>query len=390
MLESIKRQVDPLMKEAVSLVGRSRNLWQSFPEPPRQRQFEGIIIGFIRDQEEELRQLEEYMNIISDEFMRMTQSYGGAPEERHLAPKPRISWTKSESLEYLKVTRIKDSTTPSRTFQIQSGPVVDWAFFTQHGLVDEFFQNINRDAFSGPHWVNLFQINEPVYRESTREFFASFEFKDNSSRTNPVGLYSEDFASDDQNRWTLQNALTVKKESDWKGFWPNIGNGGFVVGSTVVKKIRDPRVRLAHHFLAMTISGPNSSTQRITAIDMFYLYCIYAEGVVCNILYWLAKYLKRARDMSVLCGGVFVTRIARSFGLLSMEMVDALSIEPKARTFTKKSLITIGVIMELDWGNCYWPTTQGFGDDDKEEEDVEAKEPARAYRDISRGDWQER
>ncbi|GKC71215.1 hypothetical protein Tco_1117098, partial [Tanacetum coccineum] len=75
-----------------------------------------------------------------------------------------------------------------------------------------------------------------------------------------------------------------------------------------------------------------------------------AEGVVCHISYWLACYLRRAGDMIMLCGGMFVTRIAWSFRLLSREMVDSLSVEPWVRTFTKKSLITMGIIMELDGG----------------------------------------
>nr|GEY08995.1 zinc finger, CCHC-type [Tanacetum cinerariifolium] len=151
----------------------------------------------------------------------------------------------------------------------------------------------------------------------------------------------------------------------------------FVVGSMSVTKIIDPKVRLAHRCISTTISSRKELTQRITTIDMFYLYCIYAEGVVCHISYWLARYLRRAKDMNVLCGGMFVTRISWSFVLLSREMVDALSVEPRARTFIKKSLITMGIIMELDLGTCCWPTVQGTGEDDEIEE--EADDHARAY-----------
>ncbi|GJX23420.1 hypothetical protein Tco_0227865 [Tanacetum coccineum] len=147
-----------------------------------------------------------------------------------------------------------------------------------------------------------------------------------------VELYLEDFAFDDGNIWILQNSLTVKRE---------------------MNKIRDPRVRLAHRCLTMTISGRTSSTQR------------------------LARYLKRARTMSVLCGGMFMTRITRSFGLLSREMVDALSIELRAQTFTKKSLISMGIIMKLDGGNCFWPATQGVGDDDDDDEKRKSESPLR-------------
>ncbi|GJW64793.1 hypothetical protein Tco_0116677 [Tanacetum coccineum] len=117
---------------------------------------------------------------------------------------------------------------------IQSGPVVDWAFFAQHGGKSKT--------------MSLLELG---WR---------------------VGLYSEDFASDDRNRWTLQNSLSVKRERDWKGFWPNIRNGGFIIRATVVNNIKDPRVFLDHRCLTTTISARNTSNQRITTIDMFYLY----------------------------------------------------------------------------------------------------------------------
>ncbi|GKA96324.1 hypothetical protein Tco_0818419 [Tanacetum coccineum] len=41
------------------------------PKPSRQKQFEGIILNFMRDQEDELRQLEKYMDEIDDEFMHL-------------------------------------------------------------------------------------------------------------------------------------------------------------------------------------------------------------------------------------------------------------------------------------------------------------------------------
>nr|GEV94636.1 hypothetical protein [Tanacetum cinerariifolium] len=82
--------------------------------------------------------------------------------------------------------------------------------------------------------------------------------------------------------------------------------------------------------------------------------------VICNFPYWLARDLRIARDINILCGGTFVTRIAWSFGLISSVMVDALSVEPRARTFTKKSLVTIEIVMELDGGTYCWPATRGI------------------------------
>ncbi|GJZ44295.1 hypothetical protein Tco_0591550 [Tanacetum coccineum] len=139
---------------------------------------------------------------------------------------------------------------------------------------------------------------------------------------------------DDSTKRNLQGVLTLRVEDDWKGYWPSIGDGKFVVRATIAKKIRDPIIRLA-------------------------------------------RYLKRARDISVLCGRMFMTKIAQSFVLLSKEMVDTLSMDPRAQTFTKKSLIAIDVVMELDEGNYCWQAVQGVGEDDEMEE--EAEEPVGAY-----------
>ncbi|GJX66937.1 hypothetical protein Tco_0302664, partial [Tanacetum coccineum] len=76
-LEAMECQVDLLMKEAISLVEKSENLcrivskkiWQSFPRPSRQKEFEGLMTNFILDQEEKVRQLEEYISIIGNEFI---------------------------------------------------------------------------------------------------------------------------------------------------------------------------------------------------------------------------------------------------------------------------------------------------------------------------------
>ncbi|GJX42318.1 hypothetical protein Tco_0257308 [Tanacetum coccineum] len=132
-------------------------------------------------------------------------------------------------------------------------------------------------------------------------------------------------------------------------------------------------VKLAHRFIATTISGRKESTNRVTEIDLYYLYCIYTEGVVCNILYWLDRYLKSVRDKSLIHGRMFVTRIAQSFGLLTNEMRDALSVEPPPHIFKKKSLIAMGVIMELQNKISVWPVTRAAVEDDEAKEEAKGE-----------------
>ncbi|GJT59792.1 hypothetical protein Tco_1003325 [Tanacetum coccineum] len=85
-----------------------------------------------------------------------------------------------------------------------------------------------------------------------------------------------------------------------------------------------------------------------------------------------------------------MTKISRSLGILTREMIDALNVEPWAHVFKKKSLITMSIVMELDGGTCYWPTTCGVGEDDEAEEAAEegAGGSSDVYRNMSTGDWQ--
>ncbi|GKA43316.1 hypothetical protein Tco_0736040, partial [Tanacetum coccineum] len=127
--------------------------------------------------------------------------------------------------------------------------VIDWDFLANLGLARNFFDSINTDAFTG----------RPFRLASIRS--------------------------------GLSRGETVKADHELLLFWPKIGDDEFFIGGTAVKKVRDPRVRLAHRCIATTISGRKESTHRITAIDLFFLRCIYAKGVTCNIPYWLARYL---------------------------------------------------------------------------------------------------
>ncbi|GJY13767.1 hypothetical protein Tco_0383076 [Tanacetum coccineum] len=50
----------------------SNEMYQIPPEPSRQEEFEHIVMNFILDQEERVKQLEEYMRVIMDDFMQLS------------------------------------------------------------------------------------------------------------------------------------------------------------------------------------------------------------------------------------------------------------------------------------------------------------------------------
>ncbi|GJS81734.1 zinc finger, CCHC-type containing protein [Tanacetum coccineum] len=111
-----------------------------------------------------------------------------------------------------------------------------------------------------------------------------------------VGLYTKRKYREHVTLNGLSRAETVKASHLLMEFWPSIGDGGFNVGNTKVESIKDPKVKLAHRCIATTISGRKESTNRVTKIDLYYLYCIYTEGVVYNIPYWLEKYLRTVKE----------------------------------------------------------------------------------------------
>ncbi|GJZ86705.1 hypothetical protein Tco_0658315 [Tanacetum coccineum] len=80
LLGIMEYKVDALMMDAISLVGRnddvfritSNEMHQLPPKPSRQEEFEHIVTNFIFDQEERVKQLEEYMEVIKNDFMQLS------------------------------------------------------------------------------------------------------------------------------------------------------------------------------------------------------------------------------------------------------------------------------------------------------------------------------
>ena len=138
----------------------------------------------------------------------------------------------------------------------------------------------------------------------------------------------------------LLNGETVRNDMTCALFWPNIGDGAYS-STTGATFLRDPRVRLTHMCITYSLSGRHGSTHRITASDLFFLYTIYSQDVYCNIPFWVASYLQggvREKEGDKIYGGMFVTRLARSYGILKLEIMGYLSVGNTCRVVKAKSL----------------------------------------------------
>nr|GEU82230.1 hypothetical protein [Tanacetum cinerariifolium] len=81
------------------------------------------------------------------------------------------------------------------------------------------------------------------------------------------------------------------------------------------------------------------------------------------------------KDKNLICGGMLITKIARSFRLLTNEFRNALNIKPPPHVFKKKSLIATGVIMELKNRMCAWLAVRAM-EEEEDEDDNEGDEAA--------------
>ncbi|GJV28920.1 putative reverse transcriptase domain-containing protein [Tanacetum coccineum] len=80
LLGVMECKVDMLMKNAISLIGRSKDvcgmtsdiMHQLPPKTSRWEAFQDLLMNFIFDQEEKVKQLEEYMSVIGSDFMELS------------------------------------------------------------------------------------------------------------------------------------------------------------------------------------------------------------------------------------------------------------------------------------------------------------------------------
>ncbi|GKA93051.1 zinc finger, CCHC-type containing protein [Tanacetum coccineum] len=226
-------------------------------EIQHQEAFEGLVLDFILDQDDKIRQLEEYMGRIRDEYMQLSLNVCEILKEE----------IRTREYEHDRPKKIQKITRYPDTKSVES--------------------------YKGDTYlVSSNQERSPSIRDRL------------SSKLLFVGY--------------------VRKEVILHTFWPSIGDDEFVTRRMKARSIRDPRVKSAHRCIATTIAGRKDSTNQITINDLFFLYCIYAPNVYCNIPFWLCQYLNSSGDGELICEGMYVTRLARCFGILTPAMIGAL------------------------------------------------------------------
>ncbi|GJY35549.1 zinc finger, CCHC-type containing protein [Tanacetum coccineum] len=265
LLGIMEHKVDTHMKDAISLIGRSESvfwmttneMYQPPPKPSRQEKFEHIVMNFILDQEERVEQLKEYMNVIIGDFMKLSLEFTRRLKDKIREEGGRLrkikKITKYPKQEVSNPRAIEVNLLPPKEYQLRKkfkclrySRVVCTKCSTIPLLDAAFTLGTSSIGISSPAKVLL----KPSLSPSTK----TLSLAPNRYDPNHLGV-----------RFRLggeQKEISLL-ELGW-------------------------RIDL--------YSERKESTHRVTEIDLFYLYCIYSDEVVCNIPYWLAKYMVVEED----------------------------------------------------------------------------------------------
>ncbi|GJZ23468.1 hypothetical protein Tco_0560927 [Tanacetum coccineum] len=260
LLGIMKRKVHTLMKDVISLMGRSESvfwmtnneMYQPPPKPLRQEEFEHIVLNFILDQEERVKQLEEYMKVIIGDFMKLSLEFTrrelGALEVNPLPPKEYQLRKKFECSRYLRVVCTKCATMLFLGTALTPGTsLIEISSPTKVLLKPSLSPSTKtlssaRNGYDPNHLGVRFRLGGEQKEISLLKLGWI------------IGLYSEGQSRENATLSGLRKGVTVKANNLLLGFWPTIGDDGFNVGNTKVIAIRDPRVELAHRCIATTIA----------------------------------------------------------------------------------------------------------------------------------------
>ncbi|GJT88538.1 hypothetical protein Tco_1070255 [Tanacetum coccineum] len=306
----------------------SNEMYQLPPKPSRQEEFEYIVTNFIRDHEERVKQLKEYIKGIVGDFMQLSSEVARRLKEkmredgnRMRKIKKIIKYPEIKVLEPLAGHKFLENLTKktmSKRARITKGP----SFASQKVSLEEKIWRFG--VFdNGKHQMHHDTLTrrpihfEDVYRELVREFFASFEFDASPCRYDPKHLGVKFRLGGEQREISLL-------ELGWR------------VGLYTRRKSMEN----------VTLNG-----------------------------------LSRAET----------GKVPKEYEGKELDFV-----EPFPHVFKKKSLIAMGVVIELHNGACFWPATREVEEDDEAEKAAKEEEgnertggSAEIYPNMSQGDWQE-
>ncbi|XP_021991776.1 mediator of RNA polymerase II transcription subunit 12-like [Helianthus annuus] len=199
----------------------------------------------------------------------------------------------------------------------------------------------------GPVWLRFFSIKHPQYRELCLEFLSTYEFQTpctdysygRSITFRMAGVERSCSLIEFAKRMGLYTDKEMKTDVFLKGLiklpdavtpeqvWAQIGEGPYQAKPLIYTRLKDPFHRILHRVIALSIAGRKCGPNVIFQKDLFFLYCL-IKPAVCNVAYMLASYFTSCMGMrptTYICGGSYITQLAKSYGVLTPEACDNLT-----------------------------------------------------------------
>ncbi|KAM0065064.1 hypothetical protein Hdeb2414_s0003g00110401 [Helianthus debilis subsp. tardiflorus] len=199
----------------------------------------------------------------------------------------------------------------------------------------------------GPVWLRFFSIKHPQYRELCLEFLSTYEFQTpctdysyaRSITFRMAGVERSCSLIEFAKRMGLYTDTEMKTDVFLKGLiklpdavtpeqvWAQIGEGPYQAKPLIYTRLKDPFHRILHRVIALSIAGRKCGPNVIFQKDLFFLYCL-IKPAVCNVAYMLASYFTSCMGMrptTYICGGSYITQLAKSYGVLTPEACDNLT-----------------------------------------------------------------
>lgn len=238
--------------------------------------------------------------------------------------------------------------------------VVDWEPLEQagvaNGIKDIIRQRyfVDHIAFEYEEWEGIFQIQEQVYKELCVEFHCTYEMNEDVETATDktfmtfrlggqprkmsmmelaacLGIYSREQLDAAHFSDYLMASEMIETEFYPKDVWHEFSSKPYARGGNSYKDMDNMQLRVIQRCLAHTISHRRENTERVGFADLWYLRKFVAEENI-NVPYAVAWYLHHnasgIRGSSPICGGQFVTKIAKSFNI-SFQGLERVMARPK-------------------------------------------------------------
>ncbi|KAJ9546851.1 hypothetical protein OSB04_019394 [Centaurea solstitialis] len=272
--------------------------------------------------------------------------------------------------------------------QIEVGRTLDWAFLRgiNAANIERYFRRDLTDdgilLFTSMAWEVVLNLREPIYRELTLEFIATYSFDEEirgesirrrclsyrlggrwfrqslAELAVSLGLYTNEMVDSPYFEQYISLCDHVPLEgTSFSKIWSQLGRRQYRRSNTKSGDLVNPEHRVLHRMIANTLNQRKSSQDKIGDFDLWLLYQLVNRDSHTHLPYIIAEFLTGAkgfRTSSGLLGGHYITRLASTHGLLTPEVKTSLTDLGELGLIDKHQLkgmrvIERGAVSSWDW-----------------------------------------